>query len=442
MGCVSGDCEIVTPDDGGFGVVDVRGLRGGRWRRLHRRARPTAIPRSTTARLDQHLHRRSRPTAATAASPTPPRAEHALRPQRVLPERQRAARGLCAPIDQPGDACDPSQSRPAAAGYCLTTNFVDGGQISPSARHAAEARRPLRPGTTLGCGDQATCSDIRRRLPIRARSGELCDAKRNVQACFANLSCAPARTAATCARRSRSKASRAAAMAARRSWSAQRSTTAEACAFAEGDRPVVRHERLHHLRRWLLRAAPRCRHRLPAAHSARPAVRPQPAPARASARTQCSNFWNGSDGSYLCVGWCQRKHDMLTADLLRARRRGDEVRPLWVDAESPAEQARAQALVTLFQAHVGRRAARSMTPSPTSSARTPTTCSTAGWRSCSLTGASSRPRSAVDPMELRRRVFEHARAHHPVAQHAGDPLHPTTRAQVLADVAAELKLDA
>ncbi|MBS2031239.1 MAG: DUF790 family protein [Deltaproteobacteria bacterium] len=133
---------------------------------------------------------------------------------------------------------------------------------------------------------------------------------------------------------------------------------------------------------------------------------------------------------------------MLTADLLRARRRGDEVRPLWVDAESPAEQARAQALVSLFQAHVGQSRGALDDAIADLVGEDTDYLLHRGLAKLLFDRSEFETQSSLDPVELRRRVFERARAHHPVAQHAGDPLHPTTRAQVLADVAAELKLDA
>jgi hypothetical protein len=46
---------------------------------------------------------------------------------------------------------------------------------------------------------------------------------------------------------------------------------------------------------------------------------------------------------------------VLTADLVRARIRGDDVRPFYVRTAAPANLELAQALIRLFQAHVGKR---------------------------------------------------------------------------------------
>ena len=133
---------------------------------------------------------------------------------------------------------------------------------------------------------------------------------------------------------------------------------------------------------------------------------------------------------------------MLTSDLVRARRRSDEVRPLYLNAADPAELARAAALCELFATHVGRpRGALEEALAELVGENTDYLLHR-GLAKLLFDRSEFETGSPIDPIELRRRVFAKARAHHPVARQVGDPLHPVTRMQVLAEVAQELGLDA
>ena len=131
---------------------------------------------------------------------------------------------------------------------------------------------------------------------------------------------------------------------------------------------------------------------------------------------------------------------MLTHDLVRARLRGGEVRPLYVDAKSSAELARAEGLIALFSTHVG--APRGALDDALAEAVGEGTdyLLHRGLAKLLFDRCEVGTEAAHDPIALRQRVFEAARAHHPVAQREGEALHPVTRAQVLTRVGEALGL--
>ena len=128
---------------------------------------------------------------------------------------------------------------------------------------------------------------------------------------------------------------------------------------------------------------------------------------------------------------------MLTADLLRARVRKGAIRPEYVDASSVELLARAEELLTLFQQHENRRrgeldeALNDLVGDETEFAIVRGLCKLLHDRSTWETVA------PIDPIELRRALFEASAAAHPVGTRPSK-LHTTTRADVLASVAAEL----
>lgn len=132
---------------------------------------------------------------------------------------------------------------------------------------------------------------------------------------------------------------------------------------------------------------------------------------------------------------------MLTFDLVRARRRGDEVRPQYLDAGSATELARAEELVALFSAHLGRTRGELDDALAERVGEATDYLLHRGLAKLLFDRCAFEVEAPRPPSELRRAVFEAAAAVHPVAQREGDVLHPVTRAEVLARAAAALGLE-
>lgn len=131
---------------------------------------------------------------------------------------------------------------------------------------------------------------------------------------------------------------------------------------------------------------------------------------------------------------------MLTTDLLRARVVKGEVRPSYIDAGDKVLVDLAETLVALFKAHVDKpRGALDDSLAELIGEDTDFVLHR-GLAKLLEDRAEFGTDSPVDPIELRKRVFERAVSHHPVSREAGNPLHPTTRAQVLEEVGRELGL--
>jgi predicted nuclease of restriction endonuclease-like RecB superfamily len=131
---------------------------------------------------------------------------------------------------------------------------------------------------------------------------------------------------------------------------------------------------------------------------------------------------------------------MLTADLVRARRRGDQVRPQWIDPGAPEERERAQALLATFEAHRGRTRGELDEALAERVGEGTDYLLHRGLAKLLFDRSTFEVASPRDPAEVRAQVFALARAHHPVSQRPGDPLHPVTRAEVLAQAGAALGL--
>lgn len=132
---------------------------------------------------------------------------------------------------------------------------------------------------------------------------------------------------------------------------------------------------------------------------------------------------------------------MLTADLIRASVRKRELFPRYIDATDASLIARADALVSLFRSHdsLSRgaldEALDDTVGDETHFAITRGLCKLLHDRSDWNTVA------PLDPVDLRRRVFETAAACHPVGT-VRSPLHAHSRDDVLERVAAELGVTA
>jgi hypothetical protein len=133
---------------------------------------------------------------------------------------------------------------------------------------------------------------------------------------------------------------------------------------------------------------------------------------------------------------------MLTADLLRARIRKGEVRPLYLDPTDRDHLALAASLIELFGAHVGRRRGTLEDAMAELVGDQTDFLLHRGLAKLLFDRASFEVDAPCDPVDLRRRVFERAAQYHPVALAPGDPLHPVTRAEVLSAAAAEFGMTA
>lgn len=131
---------------------------------------------------------------------------------------------------------------------------------------------------------------------------------------------------------------------------------------------------------------------------------------------------------------------MLTSDLLRARLYKGTVRPQYLDAREAQVLEMARDLVELFRTHVGHTRGELDDALTELVGEGTDFLVYRGLAKLLFDRSDFVVPSTVPPGELRRHVFERSAKHHPVSFEAGDPLHPVTRAQVLADVAAELGL--
>jgi predicted nuclease of restriction endonuclease-like RecB superfamily len=131
---------------------------------------------------------------------------------------------------------------------------------------------------------------------------------------------------------------------------------------------------------------------------------------------------------------------MLTSDLLRARMRGDEVRPIYLDPGDRDARALAEALVALFAAYVGRTRGELDDALVELIGEGTDYLLHRGLAKLLSDRATFAVDAPCDPIELRRRVFERAAGCHPVALAPGDRVHTVTRDDVLAAVAGDLGL--
>ncbi|MFO0559300.1 MAG: DUF790 family protein [Polyangiales bacterium] len=131
---------------------------------------------------------------------------------------------------------------------------------------------------------------------------------------------------------------------------------------------------------------------------------------------------------------------MLTTDLVRARVVKGEVRPAYIDASDKELIDLAETLVALFNAHVDKpRGALDDNLAELIGEDTDFLLHR-GLAKLLEDRSDFATDCPVDPVELRRRVFERAVSHHPVSREPGNLVHPTTRADVLTAVGAELGL--
>jgi predicted nuclease of restriction endonuclease-like RecB superfamily len=131
---------------------------------------------------------------------------------------------------------------------------------------------------------------------------------------------------------------------------------------------------------------------------------------------------------------------MLTSDLLRARLHKGELRLGYLDCTDSALIAQADALIALFAEHLGHK--RGALDDALSALLGENTDYLLHRGLAKLLEDRSEfgTESAVDPVALRKRVFESAAAVHPVARQHGDLVHTVTRAALLAQIAAEFAL--
>lgn len=132
---------------------------------------------------------------------------------------------------------------------------------------------------------------------------------------------------------------------------------------------------------------------------------------------------------------------MLTTDLVRARVVKGEVRPAYIDASDKELIDLAETLVALFAAHKGKSSGAVDDAMAELIGEDTDFLLHRGLAKLLEDRCEFATDCPVDPVELRRRVFERSVQHHPVSREAGNPVHPTTRAEVLAAVGAELGLD-
>ena len=132
---------------------------------------------------------------------------------------------------------------------------------------------------------------------------------------------------------------------------------------------------------------------------------------------------------------------MLTADLIAARVVKGEVRPRYVRADDPEVVTLAAQMVDVFAAHVGRtRDALDGALAALLGEGTEYLLHR-GLAKLMLDRAEFEVRAPCEPATLRRRLFEEAARNHPAVQTA-DAMHPVSRDDVIARVAAALDVDA
>ena len=131
---------------------------------------------------------------------------------------------------------------------------------------------------------------------------------------------------------------------------------------------------------------------------------------------------------------------MLTRDLLRARRRKDQVQPLYVDLEDAALRELAEQLVAEFVAHRGQARGELEATLATRNGERTDLLLHRGLAKLLFDRSTFVVDARLDPKEVRRALFERAAASHPIAREEGVALHPVSRAKVIAEVAQSLSL--
>ncbi len=129
---------------------------------------------------------------------------------------------------------------------------------------------------------------------------------------------------------------------------------------------------------------------------------------------------------------------MLTRDLLRARRRKDQVLPQYVDLADPALGALAAELIELFVSHRERPRGELEEALVARIGERTDFLLHRGLAKLLFDRATFVTDAKLDPREVRKALFLRAAASHPVARQAGVPLHPIHRAAVLAEVAGTM----
>ncbi len=131
---------------------------------------------------------------------------------------------------------------------------------------------------------------------------------------------------------------------------------------------------------------------------------------------------------------------MLTADLIRARVVKGEVRPRYVADNDLDVRALAEEMTGVFRAHLGKRRVELETALTQLTGEGTDYLLHRGLAKLLFDKSSYEVRSPVDPIDLRRAVFEASAKVHPAVRVA-DAVHTVTRDDVLAQVAASLGVD-
>ena len=190
MGCINGDCEIVTPADGGSGAWTCVGWvedDGGACApgtldcdpSLYYCAQSTGVCTPYVADGGDCSIADATTQLSTPCGPS------------AFCQSSDGGGGICAPIGQPGDACDPLQNTPCGPfQLCNVGNFSDGGQIAACSGTQTNLGGVCKPWLNANCDGQLTCTDYYDgvcRLP--AVMGEACDPNFGTPSCFLNLNC-------------------------------------------------------------------------------------------------------------------------------------------------------------------------------------------------------------------------------------------------------------
>ena len=96
---------------------------------------------------------------------------------------------------------------------------------------------------------------------------------------------------------------------------------------------------------------------------------------------------------------------MLTLDLLRARRKGDQIVPIYLDPSDPQKLALAEKLAGLFQAHLGKKRSELDTALADLVGETTDYLVHRGLAKLLFDRSRFEVDSPVDPIELRAKVF-------------------------------------
>lgn len=128
---------------------------------------------------------------------------------------------------------------------------------------------------------------------------------------------------------------------------------------------------------------------------------------------------------------------MLTTDLVRVRVSKGVLRPQYIDVERPGLIERAEALCALFEGHEAQTRGELDEAVADVVGDAADFAVTRGLAKLLDDRSEWDTVSPIDPVELRRRVFESAMEHHPVGLQRS-AAHPVCRADVIAEVAAEL----